>query len=125
MGRSYKRNDPYSSHRAKSLREKRKQSKTKYRRENVNNSTEFVENYQQPRKALRPQGLPTPRITQLSPNYMTKVTTIQTIPPVNVKLWTHGSKHFWAYDYPGNSKNGPFKSEKLALLDATQFSSDS
>ena len=56
---------------------------------------------------------------------MSKITTIQTIPPVNVKLWSHGSKHFWAYDYPGNSKNGPFKSEKLALLDATQFSSDS
>ena len=49
MGRSYKRNDPYSSHKAKSLREKRKQSKTKYRRENDKNSTDYVENYQQPR----------------------------------------------------------------------------
>ena len=49
MGRSYKRNDLYSSNRAKSLREKRKQSKTKYRRENVNNSTDYVEKYQQPR----------------------------------------------------------------------------
>jgi len=49
MGRSYKRNDPYSSHKAKSLREKRKQSKTKYRRENDKNSTTYVENYQQPR----------------------------------------------------------------------------
>ena len=49
MGRSYKRNDPYSSHKAKSLREKRKQSKTKYRRENDKNSTEYVENYQKPR----------------------------------------------------------------------------
>jgi len=49
MGRSYKRNDPYSSNRAKSLREKRKQSKTKYRRENDKNSTTYVENYQQPR----------------------------------------------------------------------------
>ena len=47
MGRSYKRNDLYSSNRAKSLREKRKQSKTKYRRENVNNSTDYVEKYQQ------------------------------------------------------------------------------
>ena len=56
---------------------------------------------------------------------MTKVTTINTSPPVNVKLWETRRKHFWAYDYPGNSKNGPFKSEKLALLDATQFSSDS
>ena len=49
MGRTYKRNDPYSSHKAKSLHEKRKQSKTKYRRENVNNSTDYVEKYQQPR----------------------------------------------------------------------------
>ena len=50
MGRTYKRNDPYSSHRAKSLREKRKQSKTKYRRESNNeNSTDSVENYQRPR----------------------------------------------------------------------------
>ena len=55
----------------------------------------------------------------------TKVTTIQTNPPVNVKVWENRKKYFWAYDYPGNSKNGPFKSEKLALLDATQFSSDS
>jgi hypothetical protein len=50
MGRSYKQNDLYSSNRAKSLREKRKQSKTKYRRENDKNSTTYVENYQQPRK---------------------------------------------------------------------------
>jgi len=49
MGRTYKRNDPYSSHKAKSLHEKRKQSKTKYRRENDKNSTDYVENYQQPR----------------------------------------------------------------------------
>ena len=54
MGRSYKRNDLYSSNRAKSLREKRKQSKTKYRRENVNNSTDYVEKYQQPRNDYPP-----------------------------------------------------------------------
>jgi len=56
---------------------------------------------------------------------MSKVSTINTNPPVDVKLWSHGSKHFWAYNYPQCNKNGPFKSEKLALLDATQFSSDS
>ena len=55
----------------------------------------------------------------------TKVTTIQTNPPVDDKVWETRRKYFWAYNYPGNSKNGPFKSEKLALLDATQFSSDS
>ena len=54
-----------------------------------------------------------------------KVTTISTNPPVNVKTWETRKKYYWAYDYPGNSKNGPFRSEKLALLDATQFSSDS
>ncbi len=52
MGRSYKRNDPYSSHKAKSLREKRKQSKTKYRRESNTNSTDYVENYKQSRPDL-------------------------------------------------------------------------
>ena len=55
----------------------------------------------------------------------TKVTTINTNPPVDVKVWETRRKYFWAFNYPGNSKNGPFKSEKLALLDATQFSSDS
>ena len=55
----------------------------------------------------------------------TKVTTIQTNPPVDVKVWETRRKYFWAFNYPGNSKTGAFKSEKLALLDATQFSSDS
>ena len=55
----------------------------------------------------------------------TKVTTIQTNPPVDVKVWETRRKYFWAYNYPNCNKNGPFKSEKLALLDATQFSSDS
>ena len=49
MGRTYKRNDLYVTHKAKSLREKRKQSKTKYRRENVNDSTDYVEKYHKPR----------------------------------------------------------------------------
>ena len=56
---------------------------------------------------------------------MSKVTTIQTNPPVDVKIWETRRKYFWAYNYPQCNKNGPFKSEKLALLDATQFSSDS
>ena len=55
----------------------------------------------------------------------TKVTTIQTSPPVDVKVWETRNRYFWAYNYPLCNKNGPFKSAKLALLDATQFSSDS
>jgi hypothetical protein len=47
MGRTYKRNDPYSSHKAKSERPKSKQSKPKYKREDVKNSTEYVEKYKQ------------------------------------------------------------------------------
>ena len=47
MGRTYKQNDLYNTNRAKSLHEKRKQSKTKYRRKNVNNSTDYVEKYKQ------------------------------------------------------------------------------
>ena len=54
MGRTYKRNDLYSSNKAKSLQEKRKQSKTKYRRENVNDSTSPVEKYHKPRKDYDP-----------------------------------------------------------------------
>ena len=67
-----------------------------------------------------------PPLTTINPLIMsTKVTTINTNPPVDVKVWETRRKYFWAFNYPGNSKNGPFKSEKLALLDATQFSSDS
>ena len=54
MGRTYKQNDLYNTNRAKSLHEKRKQSKTKYRRENVKNSTTYVENYQQSRTDYYP-----------------------------------------------------------------------
>ena len=53
---------------------------------------------------------------------MTKVTTIQSqFPPVDVKLWSQRRKHFWAYNYDKCVKNGPFNSEKLALLDATKL----
>ena len=55
---------------------------------------------------------------------MSKVTTIATNPPVDVKLWEKGRRYFWAYNYEGCSKYGPFKSEKLALLDATNYSSN-
>ena len=54
MGRTYKQNDLYNTNRAKSLHEKRKQSKTKYRRENVNNSTDYVEKYRQSRTDYHP-----------------------------------------------------------------------
>ena len=49
MGRSYKRNDPYSSHKAKSLREKRKQSTTKFKGVTNNNPHNNVEKYYKPR----------------------------------------------------------------------------
>ena len=49
MGRSYKRNDPYSSHKAKSLREKRKQSNTKFKGVTNNNPHNNVEKYYKPR----------------------------------------------------------------------------
>ena len=54
MGRTYKQNDLYNTNRAKSLHVKRKQSKTKYRRENVNNSTDYVEKYKQSRTDYHP-----------------------------------------------------------------------
>jgi hypothetical protein len=53
MGRTYKRNDPYSSHKAKSLREKRKQSKSNYKQQNVNDSTSPVEKYNKPRTQFK------------------------------------------------------------------------
>jgi len=56
MGRTHKRNDLYSSNRPKSLREKRQQSRTKYKRENVNDSTSTVEKYNKPRTDLPPSA---------------------------------------------------------------------
>ena len=49
MGRTYKRNDPYSSHRAKSLREKRKQSRSKSRSIDDTFSTDYADKYHKPR----------------------------------------------------------------------------
>lgn len=53
---------------------------------------------------------------------MTKTITLETSPPVTIKLWTKGSKHFWAYDYPQCVKNGPFSSYNIALKDAESYS---
>ncbi len=53
---------------------------------------------------------------------MTKTITLETSPPVNVKLWAKGSKHFWAYDYPQCNKNGPFSSYQQCLKDAESYS---
>ena len=53
---------------------------------------------------------------------MTKTITLETNPPVTIKLWTKGSKHFWAYDYPNCKPNGAFKSYQLALKDAESYS---
>lgn len=53
---------------------------------------------------------------------MTKTITLETTPPVSVKIWEKNRKHFWAYDYPGCSKNGAFRSYQQALEDAYEFS---
>ena len=58
MGRSYKRNDPYSSHKAKSLREKRKQSNTKFKGVTNNNPHNNEEKYYKPRPKLPPYTMP-------------------------------------------------------------------
>ena len=67
---------------------------------------------------------PLPHNNNLPLIAMSKVTTIATNPPVDVKLWEKGRRYFWAYNYPNCSKYGPFKSEKLALLDATNYSTN-
>ena len=51
-----------------------------------------------------------------------KTITLTTTPPVDVKLWDKGRKYFWAYDYDGCPKYGPFKSREQALTDARQYS---
>ena len=43
---------------------------------------------------------------------MTKTITLETNPPVTIKLWTKGSKHFWAYDYPNCKPNAKPKDKK-------------
>jgi len=53
---------------------------------------------------------------------MTKQITLETSPPVDVKLWETRSKHFWAYNYPQCNKNGPFSSYHSALKDAITHS---
>jgi len=50
MGRTYKRNDLYSSNRAKSLREKRKQSRPNMKGVSNTYSTEYVEKYHKPKR---------------------------------------------------------------------------
>ena len=55
MGRSYKRNDLYNTNRAKSLREKRKQSNTKFKGVTNNNPHNNVEKYHKPRPKLAPK----------------------------------------------------------------------
>ena len=51
-----------------------------------------------------------------------KTIQLATHPPVNIKIWEKSRKYFWAYDYDGCPKNGPFKSQQQALTDARTFS---
>ncbi len=53
---------------------------------------------------------------------MTKTITLETDPPVTIKIWNRGNKHFWAYDYPNCKTYGAFKSYQLALADAESYS---
>ncbi len=53
---------------------------------------------------------------------MNNTITIPTKPPVNVKIWEKSKRYFWAYDYSGCPKNGPFKSQQQALTDAHNYS---
>ena len=50
MGRTYKRNDLYVTHKAKSLREKRKQSRPNTKGVSNTYSTEYVEKYHKPKR---------------------------------------------------------------------------
>jgi len=51
-----------------------------------------------------------------------KSITLDTNPPVEVKLWEKSKRYFWRYDYEGCPKNGPFKSQQQAVNDARTFS---
>jgi len=51
-----------------------------------------------------------------------KSITLDTNPPVDVKLWEKSKRYFWRYDYEGCPKNGPFKSRQQAVNDARTFS---
>ena len=51
---------------------------------------------------------------------MSKVFQLPTHPPVNIKIWEKSRKYFWQYDYPECPKNGPFRSQSLALDDANK-----
>jgi len=53
---------------------------------------------------------------------MSKTIQLQTNPPVNIKLWEKSKRYFWAYDYDGCPKNGPFSSSQQALTDANIYS---
>lgn len=51
-----------------------------------------------------------------------KTIQLATHPPVNIKIWEKSRKYFWAYDYDGCPKYGPFKSREQAINDARQYS---
>jgi hypothetical protein len=51
-----------------------------------------------------------------------KTIQLATHPPVNIKIWEKSRKYFWAYDYDGCPKYGPFKSQHQAHNDAVSFS---
>ncbi|UNH61119.1 hypothetical protein SSZBM1_2 [Synechococcus phage S-SZBM1] len=53
---------------------------------------------------------------------MSKTITLETNPPVAVKIWEKNRKHFWRYDYEGCPKYGPFTNYQQALADSLSYS---
>jgi hypothetical protein len=53
---------------------------------------------------------------------MSKTIELNTHPPVSVKVWARGEKHFWRYDYDGCPKFGPFNNYQQCLADARTYS---
>lgn len=53
---------------------------------------------------------------------MKRTLTDKNSPAVDVKIWEKNGKFYWAYDYDGCPKNGPFKSINEAERDAIAYS---
>ena len=51
-----------------------------------------------------------------------KTIQLATQPPVNIKIWEKSRKYFWAYDYDGCPKYGPFPNYQQALTDSLRYS---
>lgn len=52
----------------------------------------------------------------------TTTLTLETQPPVNVKIWNKNNKFYWKYDYEGCPKYGAFNTLQQAQHDAIKYS---